>query len=233
MRKISDTLKSYVSLTEPIDYGYFVYIVMFYEGVGNLFPWNALINASGYFATRFCGTPYENNFENFFSIAYTLSQTIGLALSLKYQKSFSLRTKIVWPLVFISILFIITTLFVSIDIEGNLLFWLTLIFTFATGILGAVSSSGLFGLGAMFPPVYTGALMTGQGLAGLTVSISEILTLLAGPASDDCGDDNNDGADECSFSVDFSALAYFIIATFVLITCISAYLLICNLPFTM
>eukprot|EP01032_Pedospumella_encystans_P035825 gene35825-40525_t len=70
----------------PVDIGYMVYIIMFYEGVGNLFPWNAFITASNYYGARFCGTSIETTFENFFSITYTLSQTIGLALSIVYQK---------------------------------------------------------------------------------------------------------------------------------------------------
>lgn len=156
---------------EPTDYYYFVYFVLFWLGVGNLFPWNAFITASAYYANRFCGTSFESEFENFFSITFTVSQTIGLALSIVYQDSISLRNKIIWPLLCYACIFAVTTILVIIqDIQHTLLFIVTLLSALMCGICGSILSSGIFGLGAMFPPAYTAALMNGQGLAGLFVS---------------------------------------------------------------
>jgi equilibrative nucleoside transporter 1/2/3 len=215
----------YAALDVPVDVGYMVYAIMFYEGVGNLFPWNAFITASNYYGQRFCGTSFEGNFENFFSITYTLSQTIGLALSVVYQNKLSLRSKIVYPLTCWSLVFLFTTVLVTIDdIDPTLLFWLTLISACLCGLLGAVLSGGLFGLGAMFPPAYTAALMNGQGVAGLTVAASGLLTSLATSAVDECSDDNAGDDGDCAQSIDYSALAYFIIATLILASCVFAFL---------
>eukprot|EP00428_Durinskia_dybowskii_P075318 CAMPEP_0170400802 /NCGR_PEP_ID=MMETSP0117_2-20130122/24685_1 /TAXON_ID=400756 /ORGANISM="Durinskia baltica, Strain CSIRO CS-38" /LENGTH=470 /DNA_ID=CAMNT_0010657561 /DNA_START=133 /DNA_END=1545 /DNA_ORIENTATION=- len=209
----------------PVDVGYMVYFIMFYEGIGNLFPWNAFITASNYYGQRFCGTSFESNFENFFSITYTLSQTIGLALSVIYQNKLSLRSKIVYPLTWWAVVFAITSILVTIDdIDPNLLFWITLISACLCGSFGAILSGGLFGLGAMFPPAYTSALMNGQGVAGLTVAVSSMLTSLATSPIDDCSDDNAGDDGDCSQSIDFSALAYFIIATLILGSCVFAFL---------
>jgi len=215
----------------PVDIGYVAYAIMFYEGVGNLFPWNAFITASNYYSQRFCGTSFEGNFENFFSITYTLSQTIGLIFSVIYQNKISLSNKIIWPLLCYSTIFGITTLLVAIkDIDPTLLFWITLLSACCCGLCGALLSGGLFGLGAMFPPVYTAALMNGQGLAGLIVAVSGMLTSLASAPIDDC----NDGADDssCDQKIDYSALAYFIIATIILLSCILAYMALGQLHFT-
>lgn len=209
----------------PVDIGYMVYIIMFYEGVGNLFPWNAFITASNYYGARFCGTSFETTFENFFSITYTLSQTIGLALSIVYQNKLSLRSKVIYPLMCYSAVFLVSTILVTIqDIDPTLLFWLTLISCCLCGLFGAVLSGGLFGLGAMFPPVYTAALMNGQGVAGLTVAVASLLTSLATAPIDDCSDDNAGDDGDCTQSLDYSALAYFIIATLILASCIFAFL---------
>eukprot|EP00981_Chlorochromonas_danica_P010864 scaffold3486_cov185-Ochromonas_danica.AAC.11 len=191
---------------------------MFYEGVGNLFPWNALINASSYYAERFCGTSFESSFENYFSLTYTLSQTFGLGLAVLFQDRLTLNQKVVIPLGCWATLFAITTLLVIIqDLDPTLLFFLTLITCFLCGSFGALLSGGLFSLGAMLPPAYTGALMNGQGLAGLIVSVSAILTSWAASAPDNCTDDNAEDDDgECSYSLNVSALAYFLIATFIL-----------------
>ena len=221
----------------PADFGFLAYMIMFYEGVGNLFPWNAFITASTYFSARFCGTDFEENFENYFSIAFTLSQTIGLAISIVFQNKLTLQQKIVWPLLAYSAIFALTTFFVTQkDVDPNLLFWMTLLSLTMCGLCGAVLSSGLFGLGAMLPPAYTGALMNGQGLAGLIVASSSMLTLLSDHSNKDfCDDDDagDDDGDECPQEIDYSALAYFIIATVILLTCMMAYWTLKRLPFTL
>jgi equilibrative nucleoside transporter 1/2/3 len=221
----------------PADFGFLAYMIMFYEGVGNLFPWNAFITASTYFSARFCGTAVSENFENYFSLTFTLSQTIGLAISIVFQNKLTLQQKIVWPLLAYSVIFAVTTFLVTQkDIDPDLLFWATLLSMCMCGLCGAVLSSGLFGLGAMLPPAYTGALMNGQGLAGLIVASAGILTLMANSGNDFCDSDDDakdDDGDECPQEIDYSALAYFIIATLILFTCILAYWALKRLPFTL
>ncbi|RYY89096.1 hypothetical protein EON63_01385 [archaeon] len=160
---MAEIFEPLLSIPPPVDVGSFAYLIMFYEGVGNLFPWNAFITASGYYAARFCGTSFEDSFENYFSITYTLSQTIGLVLAVLYAENFSLNQKITLPLLAYSVIFGITTLLVGIqDIDPTLLFFVTLLSAFCSGMVGALLSGGLFSLGAMFPPSYTGALMNGK-----------------------------------------------------------------------
>jgi equilibrative nucleoside transporter 1/2/3 len=218
----------------PIDPQNIAYLIMLYEGIGNLFPWNAFITASGYYAERFCGTSMETTFENYFSITYTLSQTIGLALSLVFQDRFTLQQRIVYPLILWSMIFAVTTgLTLAVDIDPSLLFGVTLISAFLCGLFGAALSGGLFSLGAMLPPAYTGAIMNGQGFAGLTVSVSALLTTLAAAPIDTCDDDDlNKDDDECVQSISYSALAYFLIATLILLTCSMAYFYLKKMPFT-
>lgn len=221
----------------PIDVGMAVYMIMFYQGIGNLLPWNAFITAAGYFSTRFCGTSYVTNFENYFSFSYTVSQTIGLALSVIYQDKISLKNKIIVPLVFYTIIFFLNTVFVVIDdMSSQALFGLTLLSTSLCGLCGATLSAGLFGLGAALPAAYTGALMNGQALAGLMISLSSLLTILSGKDLTSCNsNDNAGGTDDttvCTYSTDYSALGYFIIATLVLLSCIFFYLLLMKLNFS-
>ena len=208
------------------------YVIMFWEGLGNLFPWNAFITASAYFATRFCGTPFSENFENFFSLSFMLSQTIGLACAVKYGNMMTLRTRIMYPLFFYSAVFALTTFFVvDTTLNPDLLFYITLLSTCVCGISGAILSGGLFGLAAVMPPIYTGAVMNGQGLAGLTVSLASMFTIIATKPEDTCSDDGG-GSSDCSYVVDYSALAYFLIATVALLTCVGVFEILCNLPFT-
>lgn len=228
----------------PQDTGNFAYMIVTFQGLANLFPWNAFITASGYFSTRFCGTPYDTSFEAYFSFAATAFQTVGLALSVVYQERFSLHSRIIYPLLMYGVIFAVTTLLVlAKKFDGDPLFWTTIVSVTLSGICGAVLSGGLFSMSAVFPPSYTAALMTGQALAGVVVSSSDMLTSIAGKQPENfcstAGSGSNStstgGSDEqvsCHYDVNYSAFAYFLIATIVLLTSAALQYLLMKLPFT-
>jgi len=82
----------------------------------------------------------------------------------------------------------------------------------------------------MFPSSYTAAIMSGQGLAGLIVALSSIMTTLAAPAPTDyCNDSITD--DNCTLQISYSSLAYFTLATCILLSCIVTFLFLRQLPF--
>lgn len=53
------------------------------QGVGMLFPWNIFINAEDYFISRFCGTAYEELFEDSIALCYGASCVSGIILALR------------------------------------------------------------------------------------------------------------------------------------------------------
>ncbi|CAN0413543.1 unnamed protein product [Pylaiella littoralis] len=67
----------------PEDAWHITYCIFFLQGIGQLFPWNVFINAEDYFRRRLCGSSFENNFENFFSVGYNLAAIVGLLLALR------------------------------------------------------------------------------------------------------------------------------------------------------
>jgi len=209
------------------------YWIFFWLGLGNLFPWNTFITASYYFAARFCGTAFDESFENYFSVSFTLAQTIGLALTIRYCDGWSFSKKVVYPLGVYSVIFLITTIMVAIlSLDPSLFFVLTIMSTTLSGLCGSLMSAGLFSLAAYFPQHFTGALMNGQGLAGLAVSLSSLITSAAGARTDLCADDGANDDVSCDLDVSYSALAYFAIATFVLISCIGCFIVLMRLPIT-
>lgn len=227
-------------LKAPPDTNNFAYNIMFWQGVGQLFPWNAFITAAAYFGARFCTTDMANDFENYFSISFTAFQTAGLGLSVLYGNRFSLHDKIVYPLVCYSVLFALTTALVLVkNIDGYLLFWVTFVSCSANGLVGSILSAGLFSLGGCLPPTYTAALMSGQGLAGLSVAVAGIVTQAAGPEPDgwcapksDHEGDDKAGVQCSTYSISYSALSYFLIATIVLGSCAILFYVLVKLPFT-
>lgn len=178
---------------------------------------------------RFCGTDFETNFENFFSVSFMLAQSLGLSFAIMYGSKIPLVRQIYVPLSVYAAVFLITTFLVVIKMDATLLFGITLISTFACGLCGSVLSGGLFGYAAVFPPKYTGALMSGQGLGGLTVALASFCTIWATKRVDYCSDDDSG---DCEFTDDWSAFTFFMLATVILISCIAAFWVLEALPFS-
>jgi hypothetical protein len=79
--------------------------------------------------------------------------------------------------------------------------------------------------------------MSGQGLAGLSVAVAGIATQAAGPAPEGwCKDPSDSGADDgascLQYTISYSALSYFLIATVVLASCAILFYVLVKLPFT-
>lgn len=199
------------------------------QGLGNLFPWNSFITAAPYFGMRFCGTDFEINFENFFSVSFMLAQTLGLAFAIMYGHMIPLLSQIYVPLSIYAAVFFATTMLVIAKMDATLLFIITLLSTFVCGLCGSILSGGLFGYAAVFPPRFTGALMSGQGLGGLTVALASFCTIWATERVDYCSDDDSS---DCEFTDDWSAFTFFLLATFILISCIAAFWVLEALPFS-
>ena len=146
--------------------------------MGNLFPWNTFITAATYYAFRFCGTNYEDHFENFFSVAFMLFNIFGLVVAVVYKDFFSLKFRVAGMIAVSLVVFSLTTLFVGLDIDKDLLFYLTLFSCAVAGFATAIESGGLFGLAAMFPPSFTGEPMLTLLLLVLMLLMLMLLLLI-------------------------------------------------------
>jgi hypothetical protein len=67
-------------------------------------------------------------------------------------------------------------------LSGGLAFWLTLLIVFVTGVAVSIYASSTFALASRLPGPYVGAVMAGQGLAGVAAGLLRIGTKLALPA---------------------------------------------------
>jgi hypothetical protein len=203
---------------------------MFLQGCGMLFPWNAFITAAAYFKARFAGTPYESNFENYFSVAYQSINVAGLCFALYMQHKMRQRTKIIWPLLLFFLTFVLTSaLVLEPNIDGTLCFWITIVCIVACGGSSALLSSGIFGLAANFPQGYTQAIMAGQGCAGMLVSLISLSATWSQIACSDGqkqehSDPRPGGQGHINEQQDVATFGYFAIATLVLLCCLLSYL---------
>jgi equilibrative nucleoside transporter 1/2/3 len=178
---------------------------------------------------EFCGTAYETDFLNYFAMSFQVSQMVGLILSIKYQHLIPLVKRIYVPLIIYCGIFFFTSIFVVVHMDPNLLFFITLLCTWICGLCGAFLTGALYGYGAVFPAKYTGALMSGQSLGGLTVSLASFLTIISHTAKDECGEEI-DGT--CEYYIDYSALTFFILSTIILASAIVVFAVLESLPFS-
>ncbi|CAM9482790.1 unnamed protein product [Scytosiphon promiscuus] len=163
------------------------YVIFFLQGIGQLFPWNVFINAEDYYRRRLCGSFFENNFENWFSVGYNLSAIVGLLLALRYQELWDLTGRIMGSLVVSLLIFVACGIVVLVEeLSSKILFFWTMCLILLSGFSTAILQGGLFSMASAFPPRYTQAMMAGQGLAGLAVALAGLFTTLAGPDDQSC-----------------------------------------------
>jgi len=177
-------------VAEPEDTLYAVYVIFTVMGTCMLFPWNAFITASSYFYVRFRGSPYASNFEDLFAVIFLTANTVVLALFTIFpqtQRWMLLKgtygpiwresVRILFPLVLNAILFGTTAFLIKTDSLSPVhLFYVISGMLVLAGSATALLQGGVYGLAGRFPPVYTQALMGGQGLAGLSVSVTAACT---------------------------------------------------------
>ena len=123
------------------------------------------------------------NFENVFSFSYSLANLGCMAFAVRYAHLpvFNIGSTVAFPQIVPAGIFAATTALVLDDgIGGQNLFYITTAFVLVAGATAALIQAGIFGLAGRFPSVYTQAVMSGQGVAGMTVSIISLASSLAG-----------------------------------------------------
>lgn len=229
-----DMARLSISSESHLEGQWLAFVIFFVLGVGNLLPWNAFITASNYYQARFCGTSFEKSFESFFSMFYTISQPLGLIATIIFKKRVTTKSLVLYPLLIYTGIFVLTTVLVLISsVPATGLFAITLFSTFACGLCGAIMNGGLFGLSGILPAKFTGAIMSGQGLAGTSVSVVSIVILAIGSRTcvtdDDGTSNNNDNCDDQH--VDYGAFAYFLVACAALCTCVILFMRLLKLEY--
>ncbi|KAL3914954.1 MAG: hypothetical protein SGPRY_007434 [Prymnesium sp.] len=94
----------------PTDSCYLAYIILYLQGVGALFPWNALITPFDYFQLRFQGSPFQGSFESIFTTTFTLIGLVTIILLQWGQHYLSLSIRIKGSLAMLLAIFVVITL---------------------------------------------------------------------------------------------------------------------------
>ncbi|KAG0047880.1 hypothetical protein BGZ83_007145 [Gryganskiella cystojenkinii] len=174
---------STVELGPPADPWQISYWIMVIQGASMLLPWNVFITAKGFFQLRFMGSPYEDNFQNYFSVAFMGTNLLVVGSSILIQKQAPGTTHIIGSLLLNASIFL--ALLISIqtdkDIDPTTYFFFTLTMLSLTAISTSMVQNGMFGLASKFSGHHVQGVMMGQGLAGAGVAISQIVTQILSP----------------------------------------------------
>jgi len=172
-----------------------------------------------------------------------------LVVVVRYQNIFGRKFRVLgsfvaWFVVFAAV----TCMVLIVDIDQDLLYWATMVACVLCGVFSAVCSGGVFGMVAQFPAMYIQAVMSGQGLSGVTAAVVGLGAAFASEAAsedDDCDDkaddevfkDDNfqddDGTSDCTdyTAVDYGSFTYFLVACLIFFLCIAAYIILDQSPF--
>jgi Nucleoside transporter len=171
-----------------------------------LFPWNAYITADDYYEELWPSV----SFEFLLTLAYNYPGIVMLFLNIRYGRlfPFSVRMAVGFVVGGICMMFVpIITTVPNVNSVASM--WATLGAVFLSGVMASMLFGTVLGLSAIFPGQYTGAVMSGNGVAGIIVGLTRIFTKLAFA-------DTVDGLRN-------SSVLYFVIAGLVMFFCAGSY----------
>ncbi|KAL4648177.1 equilibrative nucleoside transporter 2-like [Arapaima gigas] len=172
----------------PTDRGYAVSIIFFILGLGTLLPWNFFMTATKYFVERLNTTEWHNGtiittkdyyFTNWMTLLSQLPLLFFTLLNSFLYQWLSEKVRIGGSLVFIFLLFLLTAVLVTVDMEDDTFFSITMTTIWFINSFGAVLQGSLFGLVGLLPQKYSAVFMSGQGLAGTFAAVAMLLAIFS------------------------------------------------------
>ncbi|XP_030603902.1 equilibrative nucleoside transporter 1-like [Archocentrus centrarchus] len=220
------------AINAPRDKYNAVWIIFFILGLGTLLPWNFFMTATMYFTSRLKDPPtelssnwtanvtagehrsvLESKFNNVMTLCAMVPLLIFTCLNSFIHQRIPQKLRILGSLTVILVVFLLTAVFVKVDVDPLPFFVLTMVKIVCINSFGAVFQGSLFGLAGILPASYTTPIMSGQGLAGTFAAFSMICALASGSELQD------------------SAFGYFITACIVILLAIMSYLALPRMEF--
>ncbi|XP_075932049.1 equilibrative nucleoside transporter 1-like [Anarhichas minor] len=211
-----------------------VWIIFFILGLGTLLPWNFFMTATMYFTSRLkdpsadvsshqatnetskdgdTRNVLESKFNNVMTLCAMVPLLIFTCLNSFLHQRIPQKLRIIGSLAVILVVFLLTAVFVKVDMAPLTFFTITMIKIICINSFGAILQGSLFGLAGILPASYTTPIMSGQGLAGTFAAFSMICALATGSALQD------------------SAFGYFITACVVILLAIMSYIVLPRMEF--
>ena len=164
-----------------------LYISFILFGIAQLLPWNFISKSVPYFRYRLANTKYADDVAGFMLSGFTVANfvTTCLLVGLRWDELFlGTVNRIAIGMTFNMIIMAGMALVTVLSLGGASLFWIVLAFSFLSGLFTALTSKGLLAMIARFPPNLTPAMLGGQSVAGLAVSIVSAATTFSSISAD-------------------------------------------------
>ena len=162
--------------TPPPDTCRGAWIMFLIMGIGLLFPWNAILQATDFFLFQFPCSDIEFDL----SVGYMASVLVTMIVALiimQYAKKITAIIRVTLGFVLMmSSLIIYAASGQAITYQPAV--WTTVL----SGIGDGLAQTGLYGMSSTLPPRYTTATMIGNGISGVVVTVLRIATKEAFPA---------------------------------------------------
>lgn len=159
----------------PLNRG--VYWVMVLLGAGQLYPYQTVITAADYFDVVFPGKKVTYLSTTILMYPSTMFSLIFI----KYGHKIPFSIRIIVSCLVMGLGLTVIPFFVTMPESSGLL--AVLLVVGITGALMTMNMCGIYGFSALLPQIYTQGMMTGQAVAGVTVSLTRILTKYFYPGS--------------------------------------------------
>ncbi|CAF4846568.1 unnamed protein product [Pieris macdunnoughi] len=226
---VSDSCSTKIldSESEPLDRYRLVYFLFYLFGITSLVPWNFLITANDYWMYKFRDvepnnltmyvrkTQFQAEFTSYLNVATAIPNLVFLILNSLYGHLVSVRSRLLGSLIVVTLSFIVTTSLVLVDTDEwqNTFFIVTMITVVIMTAASAIFISGLMGTASKFSREYMAAVISGQSLGGIIAAVAQIISL--------------------AFKISplHSALIYFCIADFMVITSLISYAFLYKIDF--
>lgn len=201
------------TVSAPPDTYNIVYAVMLLIGMGMLCTYNALITAGDFFQDLF-----GDDIMFYVTLVISYPSPVFQLIMILWGNRVSFTKRFVVVFLCQAVLMVFVPVISGI-LDKDSTFFKVLFFVccFLMGSFTSILNSTGFGLAGLFPPKYMQAVMSGQGVAGLTISILRIISK-ASFSSDEEGNRK-------------SAILYFSLSSLIVLCCIAGYLFILRLPF--
>lgn len=142
------------------------------QGIGSLISWNAILTALDWYNNRF---PDENP-GFWFPLLNFIPSAIFQPLSIIYGHYFTFNIRIVTSYIVIATSLVMTPIIVELTSQ-TAGFIIICALIFVGGAVNSIGQTAVFGLSSTISEKYTNAVMFGNGLSGLSITILRLICL--------------------------------------------------------
>ena len=156
----------------PHDNYHMVTIMLFLQGMGELFPWNAMLSAVDYLLALY----HEQKVMLWMTSVYSIFTLLALFILIKYGVYVSYIFKIYIPYALLIVLLIIVPLLYVVINDRQIEFYILLVLVAIMAVCTGCIQSALYGLSSKLPHHYMNTVISGSACAGLFINCLRILT---------------------------------------------------------